>query len=143
MPVVDLSPGDRVLNLLSCLPWTGARARLVPRCPDVFHAYPGDLLDWPLANVRCESAPELPPRQGGLLRVHCPTLAGSGYRTIKVAADSTVVEVKPPSSQSRPQLLSTLTWLRLSPTPQPNVSPTPKIICFTGGQPAWGRGRPR
>ena len=39
VPVVDLSPGDRVLNLLSCLPWTGARARLVPRCPDVFHPF--------------------------------------------------------------------------------------------------------
>ena len=35
VPVVDLSPGDRVLNLLSCLPWTGARARLVPRCQDL------------------------------------------------------------------------------------------------------------
>ena len=31
MPVVDMSPGDRVLDLLACLPWTGARARLVPR----------------------------------------------------------------------------------------------------------------
>ena len=31
VPVVDMSPGDRVLDLLSCLPWTGARARLVPR----------------------------------------------------------------------------------------------------------------
>ena len=47
-----------------------------------------------MSDVFFESAPELPPRQGGLLRVHCPTLAGSGYRTIKVAADSTVVEVK-------------------------------------------------
>ena len=49
-------------------------------------------------NFQCQmwfkSADELSPRQGGLLRVHCPTLAGSGYRTIKVAADSTVVEVK-------------------------------------------------
>ena len=25
--------------------------------------------------------------------MHCPTLAGSGYKTIKVAADSTVAEV--------------------------------------------------
>ena len=32
-------------------------------------------------------------RPGGLLRVHYPTLAGSGYKTIKVAADSTVAEV--------------------------------------------------
>ena len=33
-------------------------------------------------------------RPGGLLRVHCPTMAGFGYRTIKVATDSTVVEVQ-------------------------------------------------
>ena len=26
--------------------------------------------------------------------MHCPTLAGSGYKTIKVAADSTVAEVR-------------------------------------------------
>ena len=31
MPVVDISPEERVLDLLSCLPWTGARARIVPR----------------------------------------------------------------------------------------------------------------
>ena len=53
VPVVDLSPGDRVLNLLSCLPWTGARARLVPRCPDVLSSLPADLLDWPVVNARC------------------------------------------------------------------------------------------
>lgn len=62
VPVVEVSPKEQLLDLLSCLPWTGARARLVPR-------------------------------PGGLLRVHCPTLAGSGYKTIKVAADSTVAEV--------------------------------------------------
>ena len=31
VPVVDISPEERVLDLLSCLPWTGARARIVPR----------------------------------------------------------------------------------------------------------------
>ena len=31
VPVVEVSPKEQLLDLLSCLPWTGARARLVPR----------------------------------------------------------------------------------------------------------------
>ena len=43
--------------------------------------------------------------------MHCPTLAGSNYRTIRVAADSTVVEVLATFLLSHPVLPDNLTQI--------------------------------
>ena len=54
VPVVDMSPGDRVLDLLSCLPWTGARARLVPRWDTLaLFGLGGNLVGLYVASIRC------------------------------------------------------------------------------------------
>ena len=109
VPVVDISPEERVLDLLSCLPWTGARARIVPRwdpgvlawhwchglTPFVWWRHVCHRWQWISTKTNQNVLMiEAALRPGGLLRVHCPTMAGFGYRTIKVATDSTVVEVQ-------------------------------------------------
>ena len=129
VPVVDISPEERVLDLLSCLPWTGARARIVPRWDSGGAKVPRwdtggiQVPRWDTGVLAWHWCHGLTPfvwwrhvchrwqwistktnqnvlmieaalRPGGLLRVHCPTMAGFGYRTIKVATDSTVVEVQ-------------------------------------------------